>query len=350
MKSVTEIFLELVQINSPSGQEDQVRQYIIDFISPLGFDTKVDPVGNLYAAPQRMKKRIDELFVLCAHMDTVQPGEEIIPVISDGVIHSKGETILGADNKASVASILAYLQEKQPTKVELLFTVKEETGGGIEHFPFEWLRSKKGYIFDHAAPLGRIIKSSPFIVNFSVEFFGKAAHAKNPSEGISAVLPLAKYIGEFPTDQYPDLLINFAQLSGGEGANVVPSQAKVAGEVRSFSQESFRMVLSALEQFGGDVAKEYGVQFSWKTEGFCPGYITSEGSQSLVKAQSILQKLGYDSELVESHGVSDANIFQSKGIDVLVLSDGVQNPHSTQERIAVKDLQSLATLVKKLSE
>lgn len=39
-------------------------------------------------------------------MDTVKPGIGIEPVIEDGIIRSKGNTILGGDDKSGIAAIL----------------------------------------------------------------------------------------------------------------------------------------------------------------------------------------------------------------------------------------------------
>src|SRR5207247_2462323 len=71
--------------------------------------------------------------LLCAHMDTVQPGYGIDPQQHDGIIRSNGTTILGADDKAGITAILEALrvthdsgQDSRP--VEVVFTVEEETG------------------------------------------------------------------------------------------------------------------------------------------------------------------------------------------------------------------------------
>ena len=45
-----------------------------------------------------------------AHMDTVEPGQGVKPVLADGVIRSAGDTVLGADDKAGIATILEVLK------------------------------------------------------------------------------------------------------------------------------------------------------------------------------------------------------------------------------------------------
>ncbi len=69
--------------------------------------------------------------LLCAHLDTVPPLAPVEPVLVEGVWENANEGILGADNKAAVAVLLALARhvhrDGAPVDVELLFTVGEET-------------------------------------------------------------------------------------------------------------------------------------------------------------------------------------------------------------------------------
>ncbi len=68
--------------------------------------------------------------LLCAHLDTVPLLAPVEPVLVDGGWENANEGILGADNKAAVAVILALARhvaaERPPVDLELLFTVGEE--------------------------------------------------------------------------------------------------------------------------------------------------------------------------------------------------------------------------------
>lgn len=62
-----------------------------------------DARGNVIARVPGIGKSL----LLSAHMDTVEPGRGIKPQITeDGYITSDGTTILGADNKLSLACML----------------------------------------------------------------------------------------------------------------------------------------------------------------------------------------------------------------------------------------------------
>src|SRR5262249_5365750 len=100
--------------------------------------------------------------LLCAHMDTVPLDAPVEPVVVDGFWENANDGILGADNKAAVAVLLALAQRVRrqgaPVDIELLFTVGEERSlAGARAFDASTLRSAFGYAFDHASPVGEVV-------------------------------------------------------------------------------------------------------------------------------------------------------------------------------------------------
>ena len=70
---------------------------------------------------------------MCAHMDTVTPGNGIKPLIDDGIIHTDGSTILSGDDKSGIAAIMEAVkvikEQNLPCRnTEILFTIGEEGG------------------------------------------------------------------------------------------------------------------------------------------------------------------------------------------------------------------------------
>src|SRR4051794_34280149 len=108
--SIVELFERLVAIPSPSGRERRVATFIRDWLSDRGvvaaFDSAGDrngsDCGNLVAIVPGDEALPRLLFV--AHMDTVESGETTISAVrsNGGIITSRGNTILGADNKSAV--------------------------------------------------------------------------------------------------------------------------------------------------------------------------------------------------------------------------------------------------------
>ncbi len=120
---LVQTFLDLVRIDSPSGEEDAMAEAIAQRLTALGAEVLHDTFGNLIA-----RLGADgEPFLLSAHMDTVEPGRGIRPVIEGDTIRTDGSTILGGDPKAGIAAILEALTAVRAAgmphrPVEVVFT------------------------------------------------------------------------------------------------------------------------------------------------------------------------------------------------------------------------------------
>ena len=128
-----------------------------------------------------------------AHLDTVPHPAPIEVELVDGVFRSRGETILGADNKAAV-TVLAELAARHagspaPVGLELVFTVAEEDGlRGAKEVDIGALRARTGFVLDHASPIGEVITAAPTYQRLQAHFEGTEAHAGiRPEDGHSAI-------------------------------------------------------------------------------------------------------------------------------------------------------------------
>lgn len=346
-------FTQLVKINSPSGAEQQVAQHLSNWLLQQGFKINQDKTGNIFASKNVFKKNTAPL-LLCAHMDTVQPGIGIEPVLENGVFRSKGDTILGADNKASVAAMMVAVENFYSKKInknkplEILFTVKEETGGGVDNFDFNLPSAKKVLICDYAKPIGTVALGAPYIQNFNIEFIGKAAHASKPEKGINAFLGLLEFLQKIKVGSldYGFTTINVGKINGGSGVNTVPESCTVNGEVRSFKEVLFKKHLNRIEKVSKKIAKSQHLEINFTVDGYCPGYLYEESSNHLQEAEKVLKKVTGKKIIFEkTFGVSDANILAPAGFETILISDGVKNPHTVNESIAVKDLELLIKII-----
>ena len=102
-----DLFLNLCRIDSPSGEEKSVGDYIINYLTSHKIRASHDAYGNVIAKIAGEGKPL----VLSAHLDTVEPGRGVKPVVRDGVVRSDGRTVLGADDKAGLTAAIAAAQE-----------------------------------------------------------------------------------------------------------------------------------------------------------------------------------------------------------------------------------------------
>ena len=91
--------VDLVQIDSPTGEEDEMDREVTARLQKLGFNVYHDSFNNVIAKLEGAGEPV----ILSAHLDTVEPGRGIKPVLDGDVLRSDGSTILGGDCKAGVA-------------------------------------------------------------------------------------------------------------------------------------------------------------------------------------------------------------------------------------------------------
>ncbi|MEA2398648.1 MAG: tripeptide aminopeptidase, partial [Thermoleophilaceae bacterium] len=131
-------FVRLCEIESPSGRERAMADAVAGELRALGLTVEEDSTaaetgsdaGNLLA---RLPGPPDSrTIMLCAHLDTVPLTAPVEVDESDGLLRNRHDAILGADNKAAVAVILAaarrFANDPPPVGLELLFTTSEEPG------------------------------------------------------------------------------------------------------------------------------------------------------------------------------------------------------------------------------
>ncbi len=137
--SLWEHFYTLSQIPRPSKHEQQVTEHLRNLGQRLGFETVVEPIGNVIIrkpATPGMEKR--KGIILQAHTDMVPQKnadtqhdfltDPIDTYHEDGWVKARGTT-LGADNGIGVAAMMAVLtaRDLKHGPLEMLFTVDEET-------------------------------------------------------------------------------------------------------------------------------------------------------------------------------------------------------------------------------
>ena len=348
-RTLEELFIELVQIDSPSGDESKVADYIISYLEDLGLEPIKDKFGMIYC-------RIGEgenPTLFCNHMDTVEPGRGIIAKISDGYISSKTDTILGADNKAALASVLYNIAEKihnnQQLNLELLFSVQEETYSGVKNFDHSVLRSKKALVIDGGADLNRIVVNSSSIGQFEIELIGTASHTSTPDLGnnvLEAFLSLSDKLKFGMIDESTTL--NIGLLKTGSAANTIPGSLSFEGDLRSANQEIFESQKQKLISDFESLETSHSIEVKVEWHDYTDAYSLNQRSNNLEKLKQIYTSNELSADLATTTGGSDAGFLNKVGIESFCMGDGVESPHTTNERISFKNFRTLNKIVSDL--
>lgn len=344
-KRLTTIFTDLVKIDSPSKEEQEVAKYIKKFLDVKGIKNTQDKQGSIYAHIQgnSSKKLIPIIFN--AHMDTVEPGRGIKPVLKNGVFKSAGKTILGADDKAGIAEILEFVASikdgfKNEQPVELLFTVDEEDGGtGAKNIDVKKLKGKEVLVID-AGGRGKITMAAPFLIEYDVELIGASAHAGlEPEKGKNAMLAAAHMLTKIPVGRIDNQSVaNIGFLNAGQAINAVPATATFRGEIRSQDKKKANKILAKTIQIISQESKKLGIKHKVVDRLWCGGYSYTSNHALVKKVVTSFKRVGIIPKPAISHGASDANHLALKGFVPLDIGAGYKGAHTVNESVKLADM------------
>src|SRR6202007_431107 len=209
---------QLVDIESITGNEAAVGNYLFGELCRLGYQTKKMPVEgdrfNVYAtSPQQP----DPAIVFSTHMDTVPP---YIPSAEDaGRIYGRGS----CDAKGIIAAQVAAAERlrREGIHVGLLFVVGEERDSLGAKVANDHAPASCKFLVNGEPTENRIALASKGTLRVEVTARGRMAHSAYPELGESAIdklLPALTRLRAMPLPSDPEVgpcTLNIGLIEGG---------------------------------------------------------------------------------------------------------------------------------------
>lgn len=358
-----DILKDLIHIKSESGSEQEIQNYILDFLTSRG----LKPVlvkGNVSLLIEGDKS--DKCLIFNAHVDTVSYGS--IPLWNknpysgyefDGKIYGLG----ASDNKASVATLLLLAKElsvkKPDCNVIFMFTVGEEVDGHGTNDIVKWLSSKhlKQYKSMSAivceptslATAGLAHKGNLFL---KITTVGKSGHGSVPINlKDHAVIKMYKVVESLQklntiwSNKYKNKILGSptigiaTSISAGNLAtpNKFPDMCTATFDVRTVPA----MHQVALSQIKKVVAKLGKVEYLFPPVGCA----YTDPHSDIAKIFKNVVKVN----LVAFSGSSDMPFFTQKGIPTVIFGPGeASQMHKPNEYCYAYKVEKCVTIFKKV--
>ena len=350
-----DLFLELAAIPSPPGEERGVADRVIEELRSIGLEVDEDDtgpaigstMGSLYARLEPTAEGTP--MFLCAHLDTVPPEGPIEPVVEDGVVRNAAGTILGADNKAAVASMIEAARrtlEGGPAARRARARLHGEGGGRparrvrLRPHPS---RRRAGLRLRPGGPDRRDRHRRAVGGDLEVAFHGRSAHAgMYPEEGRSAIAAAARAIADLRLGRIDEeTSANVGLIEGGTARNIIPEHCTLKAEARSHNEAKLADVVREMEEAFAFAAALEECEVETDIDRSYRGYRFRKDEPAVALAAQALERCGFTPSYAFTGGGADANVFNERGIPCVTLANAMAEIHTPGEHIAVSDVEAM---------
>ena len=396
-------FLRYVQIDTQSDassdtcpstpKQKNLGHLLVEELLEIGAaDAHMDEHGYVYATIPSNSKKVVPVICFCSHMDTSPDcsGENVKPLIhknyqgqdlilpddttqiirmedhpdlknqlGNDIITASGTTLLGADNKAGLAEIVAmakYFIDNPDVKhgtIKILFTPDEEIGRGVNKADLQKLAADFAYTVDGEAA-GSIEDETFSADGATIIINGVSSHpgfAKGKME--SAIKIASEIIASLPKEKLsPESTWDRDGFIHPTGMNGNVEEAKIELLIRDFDEEG----LKNSEQILNEIAKQVISQYPNSTFKLtiAPQYrnmkaILDRYPQIIDYGKKAIRRAGLEPNLRSIRGGTDGSRLSFMGLPCPNIFAGEHAFHSKHEWVSVQDMNKAVETIIQLA-
>ena len=272
------------------------------------------------------------------------------------LIVTDGTTLLGADDKAGVAEIMAAAEFLLTTKInhatlKIGFTPDEEIGRGADRFDVAKFAADYAYTVD-GGTIGEIEYENFNAAGATVEFIGRNIHpgsAKN--QMVNSQYIAMEFQSLLPATQKPEHTEHyegFIHLTGMEGE---VEKSTLWYIIRDHDMEKFlekKAVMQAAADFLNAKYGEGTVKLMLKDSYFNMREKIEPCMYIVERAKRAMEAVGIAAETVPIRGGTDGARLSFMGLPCPNLCTGGANYHSRFEYVPVEDMEKITQMLVQL--
>ena len=397
---VLERFLRYVQVDTqaahrvserPSTQKQlDLSRLLVDELRAIGLDdAELNDGHSVFAT---LPGSAGTVVGLIAHVDTtpdvtgtgvspivheawsgepiVLPGDprqvldpSVLPALAARVGHdivtSDGTTLLGADDKAGIAEIMAAVahlarhpERPRPT-IRVAFTVDEEVGRGAEDFDLERFGADVAYTLD-GSDLGELEIETFSAASVRVTIRGLSVHPGTAKDKLVNAVKLASEL----VLSVPQGRLSPETTEGREGY-VHPH--RISGSVeeaivdfiaRDHEDDLLAEHVALIERLAGEVEQrepraKVDVEIRHSYRNMRP--FIEQNPRVVDAALEAIRRAGVEPRLAITRGGTDGAVLSERGLPTPNLFTGGQEYHSVREWASVQDMAAAAATIVELA-
>jgi len=404
MSSVLERFLRYVQIDTQSdpnsetfpstAKQRNLSNLLAEELRALGVaDAHVDEHGYVYATiPSNSDRRDVPAICFCSHVDTSPDvtGENVKPIvhrnwdgsdiilpddhsqvlrlgelhdldeqIGNDIVTASGTTLLGADNKAGVAEIMAaaeYLMANPQIRhgaIKILFTPDEEVGRGTEKVDLQKLGADFGYTVDGEA-IGTLEDETFSADGVKITIHGVSTHPGYAIGKLENALKIAaEILSRLPKDklspettQDKEGFIHPVQMEG------IQEKAVLSFIIRDFTVSGLHEKEALLKGIMEEVLKGYpnsSAEFKVQEQYRNMKEVLDQHPEVIKNALAAMERAGLNPIQRSIRGGTDGSRLSFMGLPCPNIFAGEHAFHSKLEWVSVQDMEKAVEVIVSLA-
>ena len=392
-ESVADKFLRYVKIDTPSDEDNfsetpstacqlDLAKVLLSELRALGLEAHMCEHGYVYSSiPANCPAARSVGFI--AHMDVVsQPkGYAVMPMVHSGytggdivlangrispddfpelkkfigcdIITSDGTTVLGADDKAGIAEIMAMAEylvahpEVKHGKIGIAFTPDEEIGHGAKLFDVKGFGCDFAYTVD-GETLGEISYETFNGASFDFEIDGVNIHpGQAKGKMINAIVVANEIISRFPASERPETTEGregyyfFSDISG------TVERCTLHGIIRDHDRVKFE----ERKKYAVKVCEEFSVKYGGRVnlkvnnQYFNCAEVIAPHMHLVDNAKAAMEKEGVTPIVEPIRGGTDGSSLSFMGLPCPNLCTGGQNAHGLNEWVSVQAMEKVVKIL-----
>jgi tripeptide aminopeptidase len=332
-------------------------------VPTIAFFAHVDTAREVTGAgvsPQRIRYEGGDI-PLGDSGQTIRPGEspELANHVGHELITTDGTTLLGADDKAGVAEIMAAVShlvahpEIPHGTVKVAFNPDEEIGRGVDHFPVESFGATAAYTVD-GSTAGELQSETFSGAQVRMRIRGRAIHpgwAKG--ELVNAIKLAGEVLARLPQDSLSP------ETTEGREGYVHPvvvqgdsSEVELRFIVRDFEDNLLEEHIAFLRGLAAEVAAseprcsidvEDRIQYRNMRDALKPH------PEIVANLEEAVRRVGLEPKQTSIRGGTDGSTLTEMGLPTPNLFTGGHDAHSEREWICVEDMGLAAAALVELA-
>jgi len=345
--------MEMIDIYSPSGKEEDIQLYLEERLSASGIPVRRQIVEDeRYNLIATMGKGEPSLY-LVGHVDTVAAWDidEYAAVEEWGVVRGLGS----ADMKGGCAAMveawlaLATLPEEQRPALGLLLVVgEEENGDGSARFLEE--QCPDWAIIGEPTSLRPAFSHYGYI-ELALVTQGRRIHSSLPELGHNAIESMLRVLLQLQqaplfTPQPSKLVYSIREMSSSRAGFVVPDRCDTWIDLHLSPDIEPALVRAELEkalETARETIKGLSLEVSFDFES--GGYELSLNNCLMEALEEIFPRLNLPLEFVPFRSHSDGNLFYQAGSKPLILGPGsLETAHTAEEQTSLAEVEAAARI------